>query len=177
MIWWKNGNYPLKVEKCNFLKIIDFYLFKCPVQLNTDVKVSARGETFELRGITKGRLRSLLKEVKSAFSKETFIAVKSSSPISVEQYIDSMQQKTSFNDAHFEFVVFSVDTNLKQTKSLFYAIRNAFAHGSFSVCNTVNSKKVYYLENEKKGLIKARMRLKEETLINWINLVEKYTKK
>ena len=177
MIWWKNGVYPLKVGKCNFLKIIDFYLFKCPVQFHTDIKVSARGETFESRGITEWRLTSLLREVKSTFAKETFIAVKSSSPISVEQYIDSMQQKTSFNDAHFEFVVFNVDTKLKQTKSLFYAIRNAFAHGSFSVCNIGNSKKVYYLENKKKGLIKARMRLKEETLINWINLVEKHTKK
>lgn len=38
-------------------------------------------------------------------------------------------------------------------------------------------KQTYYiLENRDKGKLKARMILKEETLIKWINMVESFTK-
>lgn len=50
-------------------------------------------------------------------------------------------------------------------------IRNAFAHGSFSVEN-VDGQHIYCLESAKDGSLRARMRLREETLLEWMKLIE-----
>ena len=54
--------------------------------------------------------------------------------------------------------------------SLFSAIRNAFAHGSFSI-QTKKKIRVYYFENYD-GYMKAKIALREETLLAWIRIIE-----
>ena len=54
---------------------------------------------------------------------------------------------------------------------MFYAIRCAFAHGSFAI-HKYKNQTYYVLENKDNGVLKARMVLKEETLIKWIEIVE-----
>lgn len=45
-------------------------------------------------------------------------------------------------------------------------IRNAFAHGSFEVIG-----KIYYFECYNKEDLRAIIRLKEKTLLSWIELI------
>lgn len=67
-----------------------------------------------------------------------------------------------------------------KTDSLFYAIRCALAHGSFCIHKyrekNKNREKYYLLENNDKGKLKARLIIKEDTLIKWIEIVESVPK-
>ncbi len=58
------------------------------------------------------------------------------------------------------------EENTSITEGYFYCIRNAFAHGNFDVVNGV-----YYLRNMAGDTIKGLAKLKEETLLAWIELV------
>lgn len=91
------------------------------------------------------------------------------SDCSVEEETEKVEKSLHFNDPHFEMLIYIKDSSLGKTKTVFYFIRNAFAHGSFSVFNN-NGKPVYYLENKYKNKVKGRFRLKESTLLRWIEL-------
>lgn len=58
---------------------------------------------------------------------------------------------------------------------MFYAIRCAFAHGSFAI-HKYKKQNYYVLENKDNGALKARMILKEDTLLKWIEIVETFPK-
>lgn len=58
-----------------------------------------------------------------------------------------------------------------KSDSLFYAIRCAFAHGSFDI-HTFENDTCYILDNRDSGVLKTQMILKESTLLKWIEVVE-----
>ena len=60
-------------------------------------------------------------------------------------------------------IVIAERSDMSLTSSIFYYIRNAFAHGSFMVDGDV-----YSFESSKDGTIKAAIRLREKTLLKWI---------
>ncbi|MCC8111676.1 MAG: hypothetical protein LIO74_08830 [Ruminococcus sp.] len=86
---------------------------------------------------------------------------------SVEDKVEDIIYTSSQKDEHFELICFNENTNIGVTRSVFYAIRNALAHGSFSVNNN-NGKSVYYFQSERNGEIRSQIRLKESTLLQWI---------
>ena len=55
--------------------------------------------------------------------------------------------------------------NMSQTDQIFYCIRNALAHGTFSYI-----KSVYTFENFDRGKLKGRIRVNQKTLLKWIDL-------
>lgn len=66
------------------------------------------------------------------------------------------------------------DCKKNQFQSVFYHIRNAFAHGRFSLVD-INGECVLILEDRKNNssqMISARMILKKSTLIKWIEIIE-----
>jgi hypothetical protein len=163
--WWKKG-VAFPSNNPNFIRIIDFYLFNCPVQTVKYVKkekkkeyhrVSARAQTFEETVWTKGNLNTLLTEMKR---NKTYIPLKDT---------DNVEEQRKSVDGNSEFIVFKENSELKKLKSIFYAIRNAFAHGSFSIVNN-NQNTIYYLESAKDEKIKSQIKLKESTLLDWIDL-------
>lgn len=171
MQWWNQGIYPLEAKNSNFSKIIDFYLFQCPVyRKSTKQQVSVRGKTFESRKIADKKLRSLLIELKK--SVEYYECVDKNERI--EDKIKTIENSGRYVDKNFQMVVFHEDTDLGKTKTIFYVVRNALAHGAFSVTN-IKKEKVYYFENSRNKTVKAQIRIKESTLLYWIDLVEKYT--
>lgn len=87
----------------------------------------------------------------------------------VELNVKNCEKNKTLRDSEFEMIIFAKRSDLCRTTTLFYFIRNAFAHGSFSVFNN-NGRPVYYLENRYKGKVKGRFRLKESTLLKWIDL-------
>lgn len=82
---------------------------------------------------------------------------------SVELETNNAEVSDSLSDEHFEMIVVQKRNDMCLTSSIFYYIRNALAHGSFSVVAGT-----YYFESQKDGKVKARIRLREETLLEWM---------
>ncbi len=178
--WWRKGTfYP--EYKSNYPKIISFYLFNCPVQTFTYEKidktkkkgkdnrrkvfkkVSQTNDTFESRNWVKGNLITLQNAMKGNIP---FIFVESTD--NVEEKHRNLEASSSNSDKNYEYVIFKKSGELSQTVSIFYHIRNAIAHGSFSVVRN-NDTPIYYFQSQKDGDIKSRIRLKENTLLQWID--------
>ena len=172
--WWKkNSNTPL--GDGNFQKIIEFYLFNCPCETEKGseskgtksyTRVSKRGVTLRSQGWTGGFLNTLLASMKHTSSGHLeYHTYNSKTDITTE--VKNLEATCSLSDPHFEMVVLSERSDMSKTSSIFYYVRNAFAHGSFSVVD-VNGERVYYLESAKDDKVKARLRLRETTLLKWI---------
>ena len=138
----------------NFIKIITFYLFECPVE-----NVSARGYEFSDLGWTNYYLRMLNSMMKDV----TKIEDNNWKLCNIKDIDYNLKQI----DRKKEYIV--CNNGNGKTKSIFYAIRNAFAHGSFEIES--NNKEVFYhLRNLDNNTLKADLYLREETLISWISL-------
>ena len=179
--WWRKGTFYPEYES-NYSKIINFYLFNCPVQTFTYEKidktkkkgkdnrkkvfkkVSQTNDTFESRNWVKGNLITLQNAMKGNIP---FIPVASTD--NVEEKHSNFEASSSNSDKNYEYVIFKKSGDLSQTVSIFYHIRNAIAHGSFSVVRN-NDSPIYYFQSQKDGDIKSRIRLKENTLLQWIEL-------
>ena len=168
--WW-NRSSRIPYNDKNFQRIIDFYLFNCPVTMEGQKnkkpikkKVSKRAITFENKRWTGNLLTSLLRIMKNHI-----IFEETATPEAVKSSSEKMEIESNQSDPYFEMIVYY--PTIGKTKSIFYSIRNAFAHGSFSVVKE-GKESVYFLETEKDGNFRARIRLKEKTLLNWIELFE-----
>ena len=174
--WWDCSKIPYQDD--NFQKILDFYLFGCPMRLpgKKDGQVSQHGKIFEERKIQKGSLKTLYALLKKHTASASIdcegIKLNASERARSEDRIIQHINASQKSDTQFESLIFVVNPEIGVTKSIFYSIRNALAHGSFSVSGT-GEKRTYCLENRKDGVLKARIRLREKTLLNWIELVEK----
>lgn len=165
----KNEYSVIPYKNKNFIKIIDFYLFNCPARhtcKSKDLtgkneynfsfsKVSARGKTFAERGIECGALRALRAAMKRTSYQGKLFDLTLDKPEEMEKYLSIAG----------EICLTVKNSQMSQTDAIYYAIRNAFAHGSFSI-----EKGFYCLENVNKGKVKGRIILKEETLLKWIDL-------
>lgn len=139
------------LKRQDFRKIIKFFLFECPVQFNSGKVVSVRGITFKKRKLNGKALNSLI------------AAMRRSSDIS----INTVKDTPAAPDGKNEYLIVRERSDMSIVNAYFYAIRNAFAHGSFSF-----EKGGYLLENWNKGQLKAVGRIKEKTLLEWIKLCD-----
>lgn len=160
----------------NFIKILDFYLFNCPVRhygkitnpagnpryINTFPKISVRGKTFAERGIEGQNLRTLRSAMRRSSDGKIYDKTFTDENDILQNSIDPIGQPKR------EICLTLKNENISQVDAIFYAIRNSLAHGSFCV----DEEKYYYFETRNKGKLKARIRLKESTLLEWINLCE-----
>lgn len=172
--WWdKNRNIPLKDE--NFQRILDFFLFHCPSVIEkgskkkgnkTCSKVSKIAETLKTQGWERGYLNTLLASMKHTSSGQLEYHIFKAGT-RVDKEVKKLEENIPLKDEHFEMVAFTERTDMNKTSAIFYYVRNAFAHGSFSVI-TNGGRKIYYLESAKDESVKAQIRLREETLLNWI---------
>lgn len=152
---------PKKISNKKLQAIIQFYLLECPVK-----GVSQRGKTFEELGYIGPKSFNTLKKS----------LLKAATPSLLRNYIPCKQGELSsgikqceaitFPD---EYCVFLRSDEKSVIRSLFSAIRNALAHGSFNV-KSYNRKRVYFFSNFK-GYEKARIVLYEETLLSWIKII------
>lgn len=149
-----------------FQEILDFFLFCCPVEGTSFrcvpfSKYGWSGKT-QFAQLRKNMLTSASSSLKSNYypcKKEElqnkFLTVEKVSPVD-------------------EYCVFLKNEEGTVMQSLFSAIRNAFAHGSFSIreyrCDGKRIK-VYFLSNYK-NYLKAEIVLQENTLLEWIRIVK-----
>ena len=147
--------------------ILDFYLFNCPCVMKNQNKdkndkekektpVSQRGYSFGKYGFTAGKITSLLHSMKKDLANQVY---------SCKREVNS-DEISSANKSE-EFIFYIPHDRMSKTESIYYMIRNAFAHGSFNIKNGV-----YYLVSKKKNKYKAIMKLKETTLLKWIKEIQ-----
>lgn len=159
--WNFNRTFSFKDEQ--FAKIYRFYVIETPVR-----DVSARGKTFKSLEINMKSLNAALKR-ETPFLKELWFEPKQKEVESfckTEGILDKV-------DLSREIAIHTLNGKhcSGKTDSLFYAIRCAFAHGSFDI-HKMNGDIYYILENRDGGKLKARMILRQDTLLKWIEILE-----
>ncbi len=162
---WCNVDQPIPMADGNFQRILRFYLFECPVTFD-GAPVSARGVPLERRGWQGAALRTLLARMKQGIR---YLEIRSDTD--VDAAVKNEEAASSLSDPRFELIAFREDSRLGKTRTILYMIRNAFAHGSFCVERTDRGA-VYWFSGGKDGNVRARIRLKEETLLRWIDLIQ-----
>ncbi len=95
----------------------------------------------------------------------------------VKEYGEGESDLNNCFPSHFERErICVVDNKNNQFMSVFYHIRNAFAHGRFYLQNC-NGNKVFVMEDvaskrDSKKSITARMIIQKKTLLKWIDLIK-----
>lgn len=172
--WWDKGT-KIPLKDPNFQRILEFYLFNCPSETEKGsnkkgtkkyVKVSKCATTLRAQGWTGRFLRTLLAAMKHTTSGHLeYYTFKTD--VNLDNEVRKIEKEVPLLDINFEMIVMTERSDMSKTSAIFYYIRNAFAHGSFSVIEE-KGRKIYYLESAKGDLIKARIRLREDTLLKWI---------
>lgn len=165
-MWWKENKKADYGD--DFFKIIDALVFNCPSSIRNGSRyknVSARKCSFRERGVQKELLTILLREIKSPLMKNKAYQ-KIGSSDSVEEAVSDILKNSELSDSNFEIIVFQKRREMSDVENIYYCIRNAFAQGSFEVTED----KIYKLECKKGERIKAQMRLKESTLMQYAKL-------
>lgn len=160
---YKNYTGKINLKNKNFQNILNFYLFHCP----TPGK-SVRAKTFEQLG-WKGshqfaQLRRSLLKVATKNLKNNYHPCKKDE-LGVEY------KKVSNTAPPEEYCIFLKHDKDTVMQSLFSAIRNALAHGSFNIksCKKVRVYSFVNFDEYKK----AEIVLNENTLLEWIKIVER----
>lgn len=153
---------PKALSNSNLQKILQFYLLECPVQGK-----SFRGKTFKNYGYIGSAAFGVLK--RKLLGAATPSLLNNYMPSSKNELADNFKkcERITYPD---EYCVFLKTNENSVISSLFSAIRNSFAHGSFNVRSYKNTR-IYYLSNFK-NYEKARIVLYEKTLISWIDIIQ-----
>ncbi len=182
---WVNIKKPIPTNNPVFQEIVSGLVFNCPSSTEHKEKfgeypdgktkykriyepVSVRDSSFRRRGISNNLFVTIMAQIRRPLYKEkTYALIKPSK--SVEASVNSIMANTSLRDPYYEIVVFQKRSDMTDVEAFYYYLRNAFAHGAFEVIPTSNGN-VYLLESGKQGDVKAQMRLKETSLIEYTRL-------
>lgn len=163
---YKSIDYKTKIPigSKNFQEILEFYLFEDPSKTgNRCVPLDAYGWINSRRiGLLK---QKLIKAASDDFENHYHPGKKSDLP---NLYAGEINAKPIE-----EYCVF-LKNDSGEIRSLFSAIRNALAHGEFDVREYTRERKktrIYFFCNHD-GYEKARLVLREETLLEWIRAIQ-----
>jgi len=166
--------YSRTVDEKTKLLLIEFIL-NCPSSIKKNKNyypVSARNCSFKERGIKDALLRTLLAQIKKELpNRKCYVKVKPGE--SIENAIQQMNKESNLTDGEHEYIVLTEHHAMSETESVYYYIRNAFAHGSFNVGLSKDNDHMYSLESKKENVLKSQMLLKEATLETYITLMKK----
>ena len=182
---WVDVNSQIPIRDTNFQDIINGLVFNCPSSTEHKEKdgnydngktrykriyrpVSVRNVSFRNKRINGGLFNTIMAQIRRPLmDTKTYALIKQFE--SVESRVNSILSSTALDDPYFELAVFQKRSDMADPEAFYYYIRNAFAHGSFEVIRT-NNNNVYLLESSKDGVVKARMRLKEASLLEYVRI-------
>ena len=148
----------------NFQKILNFYLWDGPIKGS-----STKGNDFAFYGIEKQTVINLKTQM---LEKATLSLRDNFEPCArvcdVESKLENMNSVIPPN----EFCVFLAGS--ESVRKIFTHIRNAFAHGWFHIIQ-YSDVRIYIFENNYQKR-KAKMALRESTLLGWIDCVRGFNK-
>lgn len=154
-----------------FQTILTAYLFECPVE-NVSQKAKHLNITFPQKGWGGNILNSLMAAMKrNVYSLNLEYEVVDSDKDVVSLY-EEAERRMSADGKPYEILVYQKSGGYLCTKSLFYSIRCALAHGDFSIEEDTSGERVYLFRNFNKQTTKACLRLYERTLFAWIDLLQ-----
>jgi hypothetical protein len=133
----------------------------------TYVPVSNRDRcSFRSRNITGGLLTTLGARIKRLVDEGCYqvIGAEPSAFASVDEATRRLVESSTRSDELFNLIVFRRRSEMSDAEAVFYAVRNAFAHGSFEVVSPAGGERVYLLEAAKGDVTQARIRLKESQM-------------
>ena len=155
----------------NFQRIINFYLFQCPNE-----NVSSSGIDLKSYGWKNpwknDCLRLYLYSIATLENDKTLFKAKNYEDVS--KGIDQIKIKGKFYNTSANKVVFYTSQKYPDILTIIFYIRCAFAHGRFLI-KTIDNEVVYFFEAinpKKESVLKARLVLKEKTLIDWIDILK-----
>lgn len=164
---WINYKSYDSLNNEDFWKIITFYIFHTPCK-----GLSAQGKLLKDYGWNKPwkkpyKLNFQLKQASTNF--KLLFSAKTRSNMS-----EALEKSNMLDDFPSNVLTERIcihDNKKNQFISVFYHVRNAFAHGRFSIINK-NGEEIFILEDQYQQIITARMILRKKTLLNWINIIE-----
>lgn len=160
--YYTEYNYKYPLADKNFREILDFYLIRCPVPDR-----SWRGKVFSEYGFEQHKPFS---DLKSAMMGSATSSLKENYyPCKKDELKEKLKLVESVSPPD-EYCVFLKSDETRVMDSLYAAIRNAFAHGSFNV-KTYGKTRIYFFVNYNKYR-KAQIILQENTLLAWKRIIE-----
>ncbi len=165
--YYKKFDKKYPITDKNFQKILSFFLFECPTP-----GTSQRAKNFSQLGWrgTK-QFANLKKRLLDAATPSLKSHYHPCEKKELQQKFELVKTVTPVD----EYCVFLKNGEKTVMQSLFSAIRNAFAHGSFAIQNLKNVDgervRIYFFCNYHEYL-KAELILQERTLLNWIEIVK-----
>lgn len=168
--WVKSKDSYIKND--HLLEIVNFFVWGTPCEF-----VSSSGQSMMKRGWPKNvwksnDLRDFLLFVGNLKLNATYKKVKRLEEMSDAAISIGLGGKNFHTKRDSNRIAFFHGMNCAEMLSIFYYIRCAFAHGRFEMYHK-NGETVYVMEaiSKKRGsddyLVKARLVLKEETLLKW----------
>ena len=155
---------PSSMDKdINHKKIIDFYLWSCP---SPETAYGAR--TFRDLGWEKPHQYKMLKNKMIASSDISFVVT------AIKDLSRALDEHDQLKKHSFSETIILANPSNGEVDGVFRSIRNALAHGSFSIQKRRDD--FYYFfesRNPQTKNIKSRIVLKSNTLLAWIREVEK----
>lgn len=172
-------NMPLWLEKLNieafedkqFLRIITFFVFHSPVDNLSARQISLSEYGWNTPWRKPYYLNKQLKQATNNYK----LLFSSAIYNKIDNTLNEANLLETFPSNIEKERICIYDCKKNQFMSVFYHIRNAFAHGRFDF-RTLNDEEYYILEDvqkDKGGLkVSARIILKKRTLLNWIDIIE-----
>lgn len=160
--YYQNYDIPKNLSNPELRKIIDFYLFNTPVS-----GTSVRGKKFSDYGFKGVKAFARLKtELLNSATESLKFNYCPCSKEGLGKIFDSISAVSPPN----EYCVFLKRDEKTVMESLFAAIRNALAHGSFNV-KSYDGIRIYFFLNFN-SYKKAQIVLQEKTLLAWIKIIQ-----
>lgn len=141
--------------------VLQFYLFECPAP-----GASRAAKDFASLGWN-GTYFSTLKAEMLHVAGNGFAYLPCRKDELSAALLDRPAEKTTA-----EYAIFLKNDERQVISSLFKAIRNAIAHGSFARYS--HSKCIYYYFENEDRYVKARINVKEETLLSWARVIKEH---
>lgn len=168
-----NITYDNAIDLTNttFQTILTAYLFECPVE-NVSQKAKHLNITFPQKGWGGNILNSLIAAMKRNMYSSNLEYKVVDSDKDVVSFYEEAERRISVDGKPYEILVYQKRGEYLCTKSLFYSIRCALAHGDFSIEEDTSGNRVYLFRNFHKQKTTACLRLYEKTLCAWIDLLK-----
>lgn len=178
------GKYPKGyADKAEFCKIIQFYVLRTPCTgvSYQGVEISKYGWNKKTVWQNDNVLKNTLMNIADMRRGKNFILSKKIESIVQDLNKADLNSKFQERRENQKFVFYKDYKYPNEFMSLFYHIRNSLAHGRFSIYLSKMGETMYVLESGNKSAnkrdtvlnIRARIIVKESTLLKWISIIEK----
>lgn len=172
---WIKKKVPDEYADDGLLRIIRFYVINTPC---TELSYSGKAITeygWKKDIWKKDTLKNILFDAANLKRGETFVVAKKTNEMRKACEIARLKKGFQQSREIERMVLYKNKKN--EFLSVFYHIRNAFAHGRMAMYSSDKEDIVFVLEDginkNESFIVRSRMILKRQTLLKWIDIIEK----